>query len=154
MTQLEDKIYLDNIVFGDNNPERKAWSCLGQTCSRSLIVFLSQLFVDLLIIFGCFCIRLSETCDESTVWVEILCTAARYILLSASLWTKSFLQKIESLFPWLVPPKLKYRNWFTNGWTLEHFNQILTKITFSINNPNLFTMFYKKKSKILSLYKE
>ena len=54
MTEVEDKINLDKIVFVDNNPERKCWSCLGQTCFRSLIVVLCQLFVILLIIFGCF----------------------------------------------------------------------------------------------------
>ena len=62
MTELEDKIYLDKIVFDDNNEERKSWSCLGQTCSRSLIVFLFHFFVVLLIIFGCFWrIHLSKT---------------------------------------------------------------------------------------------
>ena len=54
MTDQEDNINLVKIVFDDNNQERKSWACLGQTCSRSLIVFLSQLFVVLLIIFGCF----------------------------------------------------------------------------------------------------
>ena len=65
MTDQEDNINLGKIVFDDNNQERKSWSCLGQTCSKSLIVFLSQLFVILLIIFGCFwIIHLSKTCDE------------------------------------------------------------------------------------------
>ena len=49
MTDQEDNINLGKIVFDDNNQERKSWACLGQTCSRSLIVFLSQLFVILLI---------------------------------------------------------------------------------------------------------
>ena len=65
MNDNEDNINLGEIVFDDNNQERKSWACLGQTCSRSLIVFLSQLFVSLLIIFGCFWrIHLSETRDE------------------------------------------------------------------------------------------
>ena len=86
MTELEDKINPDKIVFDDNNQERKSWSYLGQTCSRSLNVFLSQLFVNLLIIFGCFWrIHLSKTCDEPTVWVGILCGAAGYILPSPRL---------------------------------------------------------------------
>ena len=86
MTDQEDIINLSKIVFDDNNQERKSWACLRQTCSRSLIVFLSQLFVILLIIFGCFWrIHLSKTCDESTVWVGILCSAARYILPSPRL---------------------------------------------------------------------
>ena len=71
MTDQEDNINLGKSVFDDNNQERKSWSCLGQTCSRLLIVFLSQFFVNLLIIFGCFWrIHLSKTCDESTVWLE------------------------------------------------------------------------------------
>ena len=60
MTDQEDNINLGKIVFDGNNQERKSRACLGQICSRSLIVFLSQPFVILLIIFGCFWrIRLS-----------------------------------------------------------------------------------------------
>ena len=86
MTDQEDNIILVKIVFDDNNQERKSRACLGQTRPRSVIVFLSQLFVILLINFGCFWkIQLSETCDESTVWVGILCSAAGYILPSPRL---------------------------------------------------------------------
>ena len=86
MTDQEDEVNLGKFVFDDNNQERKSWACLGQTCSRSLIVFLSQLFVILLIIFDCFWrIHLSKTSDESTVWVGFLCSAAGYILPSARL---------------------------------------------------------------------
>ena len=83
MTDQQENINQGKIVFDDNNQERKSWACLGQTCSRSLIAFLSQRFVVLLIIFGCFWrIHFSKTCDESTVWVGILCSAAGYILAS------------------------------------------------------------------------
>ena len=44
MTELEDKFNQDKIVFDDDNQEKKSWSFLGQACSRSLIVLLSQLF--------------------------------------------------------------------------------------------------------------
>ena len=54
MTDQEDNINLGKNVFDDNNQKRKSCACSGQTCSRSLIVFLAQLFVILLIIFGCF----------------------------------------------------------------------------------------------------
>ena len=81
MTDQEDNINLGKIVLDDNNQKRKSWACLGQTCSRSLIVFLSQLFVILLIIFGCFWRNHhSKACDEPTVWVGILRSAAGYIL--------------------------------------------------------------------------
>ena len=90
MTYQKDSINLGKNVFGDNNQERKFWACLGQTCSRSLIVFLSQNFVILLIIFGCFWrIHLSKTFDESTVWVGILCSAAVYKILNELISTKS-----------------------------------------------------------------
>ena len=77
MTDQEDNIHTGKIVVDDNNHERKFWACLGQTCSRSVIVFLSQIFVILLIIFGCFWrIHPSKTCDESTACVGILRSAA------------------------------------------------------------------------------
>ena len=69
------------IVFDDKNQEGKSWSSLRQTCSRSLIMFLSDFFVVLLVIFRCFGKnRFSKTCDESTVFVGFLCSAAGYIL--------------------------------------------------------------------------
>ena len=107
MTHQEDNINLGKIVFGDNNQERKSWACLGQTCSRSLIVFLSQLFVILLIIFGCFRrIQLSKTCDESTVWVGILCSAAGYNLPSPRYEQVNFYKKSSLYFiGW------SFRNW-------------------------------------------
>ena len=96
MTDQEDIINLCKVVFDDNNQERKSWACLGQTCCRSLIVFLSQLFVILLIIFGCFWrIHLSKTCDKSTVWVGILRSAAGYILPSPRLWTSFFYKNLR-----------------------------------------------------------
>ena len=86
MTDQEDNINLDKIVLDDNNEERKSSACLGKTCSRSLIVFLSQIFFILLITFRCFWrIHLSKTCDKSPVWVGISCSAAGYILPSPRL---------------------------------------------------------------------
>ena len=86
MTDQEDNIILGKIHIDDNNQERKSWACLGQACSRSLIVILSQLFVIMSIIFGCFWrIQLSKTCEESSVWVGIFCSAAGYILPSPKL---------------------------------------------------------------------
>ena len=83
MPEHADNINLDKIVSDDQNVERRLWSCLGRTCSRSLIVFLSQFLVILLIVCGCFWrIHLAKTCDESTVGVGILCSAAGYILSS------------------------------------------------------------------------
>ena len=73
MTDQEDNINLGKSVFDDNNQERKPWACLGQTCSRSWFVGLSQLFVILLIIFGCFwSLPYWKTWDESTMTRTII----------------------------------------------------------------------------------
>ena len=88
MTDQVDNYFLGKSVFDDNNQETKSWACLRQTCSRFLVVSLSQRFVVLLIIFGCFWRRqLSKICDESTVWMGILCRAAGYFLPSPRLKT-------------------------------------------------------------------
>ena len=71
MTDQKDKNNLGKVVFDDNSQERKSWFCLGQTCSRSLIVFLSQLFDILLIISGCFWrIHVLKTCDNQLFGLE------------------------------------------------------------------------------------
>ena len=86
MPDHTDDIKLEKIVFDDQNVERRSWSCLGQTFSRSLIVFFSQFFLKVLIICGCFRrTHLAKTCDESTVWVGILCSAAGHLLHSPKL---------------------------------------------------------------------
>ena len=39
MPDHTDKINLDIFVCDDQNVERRLWSCLGQTCSMTLLVF-------------------------------------------------------------------------------------------------------------------
>ena len=51
MTDQENKIKLEKVIFDDANQERNLWSCLTQSCSRSQSVFLSQRFVILLFIY-------------------------------------------------------------------------------------------------------
>ena len=81
MTEHTDNgLNLGNFVFDDNNQERQSWKCFGQTCNRSLVVFLSQFFVILLILACCIVrITLAETCEETTVWIAILSTTDRDI---------------------------------------------------------------------------
>ena len=54
MTDQEHSFDLGKIIIDDNNQEAKLWTGLGQPSSRSLIVFLSQVFVIIMSIFGCF----------------------------------------------------------------------------------------------------
>ena len=87
MTKHTDNgLNLGNFVFDDNNQERQSWKCFGQTFNRSLVVFLSQFFVILLILACCIVrITLAETCEETTVWIAILSSTVGYILPSPKL---------------------------------------------------------------------
>ena len=87
MTEHTDNgLNLGNFVFDDNNQERQSWKCFRQTCNRSLVVFLSQFFVILLILACCIVrITLAETCEETTVWIAILSGTVGYILPSHKL---------------------------------------------------------------------
>ena len=149
VTDQQDNINPENVFFDDNSQERKSWSCLQQTSSRSLIVFLSQLFVIIIIIFGCFwTIHLSRPCCESTVRVGILCSTAGCKLPSPSLWTSWFLQKMHLYRA--VHPRGASHNFFTNASKLERFKQNLTNYTFFNQHSQSL---YRKKMIVSSLFK-
>ena len=156
MTDREDIFHLGKIVFEDNNQEKNAWSCLGLRSSRSLNVFLSQLFVILLITFDCFWrFHFSRKCDEATAWVGNLCSATGYILPSWRIWTSQFLQKTH-LF--LVGRSVRNCQVTTISQRARNWNvstQIWQKLQnyFFINACNHFTMLCRKKLIILNLFK-
>ena len=81
----ENPLNLGNIIFDDKNQERQSWKCLGHSCNRSLVVFLSQ-FLVILTILACAITRitLAKTCD-TTVWIAILSSTVGYILPSSKL---------------------------------------------------------------------
>ena len=109
MPDHSDTIKLDKFVFDDQNVEKRLWSCLGQTCFRSLIVFLSPFSVILLIFCGCFWrIHLAKTCDESTVWVGIFCSATGYILSAPKFEKVNF-----------------YNVFYISGWTERFWQNVL-----------------------------
>ena len=87
MTEHTDKgSNLGNFVFDDNNQERQSWKYIGQTCNRSLVVFLSQFFVILVILACCIVrITLATNCEKTTVWIAILSSTVGYILPSPKL---------------------------------------------------------------------
>ena len=62
----ESGLNLGNFVFDDNNQERQSWKCFGQICNRSLMVFLTQFFVNLLFLACCIVrMTLAKTCEET-----------------------------------------------------------------------------------------
>ena len=82
----DNPLNLGNIIFDDKNQERQSWKCLGHSCNRSLVVFLSQ-FLVILTILACAITRitLAKTCEETTVWIAILSSTVGYILPSPKL---------------------------------------------------------------------
>ena len=63
-----------NFVFNEENHKQKSWEFFGHTCDRSLLVFMCQFFVVVLIIIACAIVRIrfSTTCEETTLWVSTL----------------------------------------------------------------------------------
>ena len=93
-------------------------------------MFLSQLFVIVLIIFGCFWkIHLSNFSEEPTVWVVILCSAAAYVSTSLRLWTSYKLVSTKNLFLILLvgPSERRKSQLFYNWLEIGHFQQKFDK---------------------------
>ena len=84
--ECDKQLNLGNFVFDEENHERKSWKFFGRTCNRSLLVFMCQFFVIVLIL-ACAIVRimLFTTCEETTVWVAILSSTVGYILPSPKL---------------------------------------------------------------------
>ena len=84
--ECDKQLILGNFVFDEENHERKSWKFFGRTCNRSLLVFMCQYIVIVLII-ACAIVpkMLSTTCEETTVWVAILSSTVGYILPSPKL---------------------------------------------------------------------
>ena len=84
--ECDKQLNLGNFVFDEENHERKSWKFFRRTCNRSLLVFMCQFFVIVLML-ACPIVRimLSTTCEETTVWVAILSSTVGYILPSPKL---------------------------------------------------------------------
>ena len=84
--QYDKPVNLGNFVFDEENLERKSWKLYGRTCNRSLLVFLCQFFVIVLMLV-CTIVRimLSAKSEETTVWVAISSSTVGYILPSPKL---------------------------------------------------------------------
>ena len=84
--ECDQQLNLGNFVFDEEKHERKSWKIFGRTCNRSLLVFLCQFLVIVLILASEIVrIILSTSSEETTVWVAILSTTVGYILFSPKL---------------------------------------------------------------------
>ena len=116
MTDEEDNINLGKIVFDDNNQERNYWACLRQTCYRSLIVFLSQLFVILLIIFGCFWrIRVSKIVRNQLFGLDF-CAKRQDIFYPHQVYEQVNFYKKSSLY---------FIGWSLRNWKIAAYIQLV-----------------------------
>ena len=72
---------IGNLVFDENNEERRSWRFCNYTLSRSFAVFLSQVLVALfMVIFSSLNIYLSKRCEDSTIWIAILSSVIGYFV--------------------------------------------------------------------------
>ena len=84
--ECDKQLNLGNFVFDEKNHDRKSWKFFERTCNRSLLVFMCQFFV-LILILACAIVRIkkSTTCEKTTVWVAVLSSTVGYILPSPKL---------------------------------------------------------------------
>ena len=77
--ECDKQLNLGNLVFDEEK-------FFGRTCNRSLLVFMCQ-FLVIVLLLACAIVRimLSTTCEETTVWVAILSSRVGYILPSPKL---------------------------------------------------------------------
>ena len=56
--ECDMQLNLGNFVFDEENHEQKSWMFFGRTCNRSLLVFMCQFFVIVLIL-ACAIVRIN-----------------------------------------------------------------------------------------------
>ena len=73
---------VNDIVFGNDNVERRSWVfCGDRTFPRAEVVFIVQsILVFLLVSVSVTCLIFAETCEETTVWIAILSSSVGYML--------------------------------------------------------------------------
>ncbi len=74
-------VTIGDLVFDENNIERRSWILCNQHLPRSEIGFFTQtILVFLIVIVSISCLIIAKTCEETTVWVAILSSSVGYML--------------------------------------------------------------------------
>lgn len=77
----ENDVGLQNVVYDENNVERRSWVFCKRTFPRSEVVFVTQtVLVFVLVIVSISCLAVAQTCEETTVWIGILSSSVGYML--------------------------------------------------------------------------
>ena len=83
---IPDSSNINNILFDQDNNERKSWVFFGQRVARSQVVFLVQVLILFIVIVTSVAkLWVSENCEEVTVWVSLLSSSIGYMLPSPHL---------------------------------------------------------------------
>lgn len=79
--QSEETVSMRNSARGNSRTESRLWNVLGHSCPSGEIVFISQMFV-LLVVIGASLYNLSAGTDKSheTLWTALLSSSLGYIL--------------------------------------------------------------------------
>ena len=115
MTEHTDKgLTLSYFVFDDNHQEQQSWKCFGQTCNRSLVVFLSKYFVILVILVCCIVrITLATTCEQHFGFRSFL---VRLVIFYLHLnYEQDIFHKKNIFFHWLVQAGMGSLILYMNG---------------------------------------
>ena len=97
--ECDKQFSLGEFIFDEENHERKLWKYFGRTCNRSLLIFMCQLLVIVLIL-ACEIARklLSTTCEKSRGWVAVLSSTVDYNLLSPDYEKNNFYLRLSFYF--------------------------------------------------------
>ncbi len=73
-------INLHDIVFDENNEERKSWIICNKRLPRSLVVFCIQVLLIFILIGLCIIkIYQSDRCEDTTFWIALLTLLVGYM---------------------------------------------------------------------------
>lgn len=86
MTDHADSSLARDIIFNQQQEERKPWKVCGFQWSRTAVLFIVQCtLIFMLASCALWGIIISKSCEETTVWVAVLSSTIGYILPAPSI---------------------------------------------------------------------
>ena len=153
MSKAEDQLdtggAMTDLVFDDNQHERRSWRFCNSRIPRSEVVYFTQVYIIIfLIIFPLVKLVFFQLeCEESTFWFSLLSCTVGYALPNPKLWIKSFQQLTGCLWPFAVRHVVEKQSllsecysktlfWVTRG-KMKHTVYQIFKLRFDIGARKL-----------------